>query len=176
MMILISYGYVFLAIIIGLFILSVLIFLLIKPIKNLMVRHKIFKKLKGFSSTNKMYKLYKTRKMIFKYKLVLRNSIYYIYLLKNNKNYDIHFESGEFYFKDKKLKKKKSINLNDFKNYQPEPNKNRDCKKLIIVYPNCDFIYNHIDNFNSVYVYVDQELDSFHIISVVDFMNLEELK
>ncbi len=175
-MILISYEYVFLTIIGGLFILSLLIFLLIKPSSNLYVRHKIFKKLKAFSQNNKMYKLYKMRKMLFKYKLVLRNSIYYIYLLKNNKNYDIHFENGEFYFMDKKLKKKKNINLNEFKNYSLEPNKNRQVKKLIIVYPNCDFIYNHVDEFNSVYVYALEELDSLHIISAVDFMNLEELK
>ena len=174
-MLLISYGYVMLTIILILIILSLVLFVSIKPINALLFKNKLLKKLKSFISENKKEDLFKYKNMPYDYMLILRKSVYYIRLISNINNYNVHYEDSKFYYRDKKLKKNTELNIESFIKFAPEEDKNRDIKKLLIVYPNCDFIYNHLDKNNSLFVYIDDEIGGIHIIGGNDFINLEEI-
>lgn len=174
-MILISYGVVLLVLIASLIVCSIIALILTKPFNIIYSRYKINKKLKDFLGENNIDKLYKVYNLPYDYEMILRNSRYYIYLLPNPKNYDIHFIDDRFYFIDKQMRVKKKIKLGAFYNFQPQLDKNRETKKLIIVYPNTDFIYNHLDSVNKVFVYVDDMVGGIYIISATDLYNLEEL-
>ncbi|MCR5706519.1 MAG: hypothetical protein K6G48_06970 [Acholeplasmatales bacterium] len=174
-MILISYGTVLLIIIAVLIVASIIAFILIKPFNIMYSRYKINKKLKDFLGENNIERLYRVHNLPYDYEMILRNSRYFIYLLPNPKNYDIHFIDDRFYFMDKHLKTKKKIKLGSFYKFEPAIDKNRETKKLIIVYPNTDFIYNHLDNVNKVFVYVNDLVGGIYIVSATDLYNLEEL-
>lgn len=174
-MILISYGYVLIAIIIGLFFITMALFAILKPINSYMVAYNIHKKLKSFLGDNKTIKLFRYTRKPYNYELVLRSKRYYISLLSNPHNYDVHFMDEKFYFMDKNLKVKREIHLGDFTSFEPEIDKNRETRKLIIVYPNTNFIYNHLGADNIVYVYMGDTIGGIDIVSATDFLNLEEL-
>ena len=73
------------------------------------------------------------------------------------------------------MRVKKKIKLGAFYNFEPQLDKNRETRNLIIVYPNTDFIYKHLDSVNKVFVYVDDMVGGIYIISATDLYNLEEL-
>ena len=173
-MILLVWSKLVIYILILLILLSWIIFLLEYPINRLLSRQKLYKKLKTLFKENDIEKLYKVKKYPYKYELILRKSRYYIYLLENKKNNDIHIIDNKFYYIDKKMKNKKEIHIEEFLSFSPSLDKNREQKKLIIVYPNTNFIYYHENDLLN-YVYIDNEVNGVYIISLTEFLNIEEL-
>ncbi len=174
LMIFLAWSRFIIFILIILIILSIIIFLLEKPINIFISKQKLYKKLKTLFKDNDVEKLYKTKGLPYKYELVLRKNRYYIYLLKNNKNEDIHIIDNKFYFIDKNLKNKKEINIKSFLQFSPEIDNNRVQKKLVIVYPNTNFIYIHEGDVLK-YMHPDSEVRGIYMISLTEFLNIEEL-
>lgn len=165
------------------FFLAIVIILLICIISyNHIVRFfdnkKIIKKIYDFSS-NPNCSLKKVLTHHYDYILELKNTIYYIKLIKVPAKKDLYIiDETNVYFKGSKQNdvSKQSYIIKYTLSCELPKNANKEVKRLLILNPSPKFIFIRYNNTQFTYLDFDNEFNETKIISCEDFLNLEELK
>ncbi len=162
---------------------TILVFLLILtstlyiPITIYKSKRTVINKLKEIADEAPVNSLTKTLGAPFDYLLETKTKKIYIKLLRGYSNYDLYInDENNTYFKKTLSNKEKKVKLNNLINVSLPIDQNKEVIKLIIIYPNCNFVFHRMTELQEEYIDFNKEIYGLNIISADNFKYLEALK